>query len=187
MRLSNNFTSRDHRIVHYSAVWPRECWKNTFKNILSSMYQPAFQPRTECDAWSILSGVWIQFYFFYTGCYKKVKDFSLLICLPIAGERIVGRIYFPRICDMQKKKNKQRSEFELGSTFPYPTKITTTPGAPLLNIYFIFQLHPMFYLEVRWIMSEKWESKQMAHSFLVAKNKLLYWRACAFHENKILK
>ena len=44
-----------------------------------------------------LTGLNLDFFFSWTGSHTKVKEPSLLDYLPIAGERIIGFIPFPRV------------------------------------------------------------------------------------------
>ena len=71
-----------------------------------------------------LTGLNLEFSFSLTCCHTKVKELSLLNCLPIAGQRIVGFISFPKVWVLHEM---QTASFRILNTYPFPTTITIKP------------------------------------------------------------
>ena len=98
----------------------------------SPKMQPVYSavPADQSILKQILAGLNLEFSFFKTVCYTKVKEPSLPYYLPITGGRIARCIPFPRVfalCEMQT------ATFRFELVPPYPTTITIIPRAPPLN------------------------------------------------------
>ena len=86
--------------------------------------------RTGCNTRSVfkrsLTGLISKFFFSEISCQSKTKEPGLRYFSPIAGERVIGFILFPRIL-IYVKCNQPRPGLELVSTCPFFTTVTITP------------------------------------------------------------